>query len=47
MKCPGCGRELTASEVVSKTKTETVVNCIACGKTFPIKNPEKQPEKKT
>lgn len=47
MKCPGqCGRNLTDSDVVSKTKSETVVRCIACGKTFTIKNPEKQPEKK-
>jgi uncharacterized Zn finger protein len=47
MKCPGgCGNELTDSDVVSKTKSETVVRCMACDTKFTIKNPEKQPEKK-
>jgi len=47
MKCPGgCGRELTASDVVSKTESETIVACIKCGRKFTIKNPEKQREQK-
>ncbi len=28
--CPGCGRLLTASDVVRETETEKVVHCIVC-----------------
>jgi len=36
MKCPGCGLELASHNVVSKTTSETKVNCIVCGRTFTI-----------
>jgi uncharacterized Zn finger protein len=29
-KCPGCGRLLTANDVVRETKTEKLVHCILC-----------------
>ena len=29
-KCPGCGRLLTASDVVRETETEKAVHCIVC-----------------
>jgi transcription elongation factor Elf1 len=28
--CPGCGRILTASDVVRETETEKVVHCVVC-----------------
>jgi hypothetical protein len=28
--CPGCGRLLTANDVVRETETEKVVHCIVC-----------------
>ena len=28
--CPGCGRLLTANDVVSETETEKLVHCIKC-----------------
>lgn len=28
--CPGCGRLLTANDVVSETETEKLVHCIVC-----------------